>query len=128
MLKPQSENTIELSTVLENPRLWSAEIPYFYQLKLKLKNNKDEVLEILDWKFGVRKIEANAEIILNVYARLKKPELWAETGFTVAREQFVLKTRAPQKIEATANDLWLNETESNIVYIFSLIWTRWYKN
>ncbi len=40
----------------------------------------------------------NGEIILNVYARLKKPTLWAETGFTVAREQFVMKSVTPQKI------------------------------
>ena len=39
------------------------------------------------------------EIILNVYAKLKKPTLWAETGFTVAKEQFVIKTVQAQKIE-----------------------------
>ena len=31
------------------------------------------------------------ELILNVYARLRKTTPWAEEGFTVAREQFVLK-------------------------------------
>ena len=31
------------------------------------------------------------ELLLNVYARLKEDEPWAEKGFTVAREQFILK-------------------------------------
>ena len=61
-LKLQSENRIELRTVLENPRLWSAEIPYLYQLVLKLKNSKDEVLETFDWKLGIRKIEVKGEV------------------------------------------------------------------
>lgn len=41
-----------------------------------------------------------AELILNMYARLKAPTLWADTGFTVAKEQFVLKAASPQKIQA----------------------------
>ncbi|NJO88064.1 MAG: DUF4981 domain-containing protein [Chloroflexia bacterium] len=40
----------------------------------------------------------SGEVLLNVYARLRKPALWAETGFTVAREQFVLKTKKTQKL------------------------------
>ena len=32
----------------------------------------------------------NPELLLNVYARLKEDEPWAEEGFIVAREQFVL--------------------------------------
>lgn len=61
-LKPQSENVLELGAVLENPRLWSAEMPYLYQLQLKLKNSNNEVLETLNWKFGVRKIEVKGEV------------------------------------------------------------------
>jgi len=57
-----SENIIELNTSLDHPRLWSAETPYLYGLQLKLKNTKNEVLETLNWKFGVRKIEVKGEI------------------------------------------------------------------
>ena len=56
----------------------------------------------------------NGEIILNIYARLKKPALWAETGFTVAREQFVLKTIQQQKIDADGNTPVVEETQSTI--------------
>ena len=33
----------------------------------------------------------DGEILLNVYARLKEDEPWAEKGFVIAREQFMLK-------------------------------------
>jgi len=56
----------------------------------------------------------NGEIILNLYARLRKPTLWAETGFTVAREQFVLKTATPQKIAAEGAMPVVDEAHSNI--------------
>ncbi|MBK5246147.1 MAG: DUF4981 domain-containing protein [Peptostreptococcaceae bacterium] len=56
----------------------------------------------------------NGEVILNVYARLRKPTLWAETGFTVAREQFVLKTVTPLKIAAEGTIPVVDETPSNI--------------
>ncbi len=57
----------------------------------------------------------NGEVFLNVYARLRKPALWAETGFTVAREQFVLKTEKTQKIEAAGNTAVVIETSSDIL-------------
>ena len=61
-LKLQSENVVELNTMLKNPILWSSETPYLYTLQLKLKNSKNEVLETHDWKFGVRKIEVKGEV------------------------------------------------------------------
>ena len=35
--------------------------------------------------------DENSEIMLNIYARLRKNTPWAKAGFTVAREQFVLQ-------------------------------------
>jgi beta-galactosidase len=57
----------------------------------------------------------SGEVFLNVYARLRKPALWAETGFTIAREQFVLKTEKTQKIEAVGNTAVVNETGLDIL-------------
>ncbi|WP_308365654.1 MULTISPECIES: glycoside hydrolase family 2 TIM barrel-domain containing protein [unclassified Microbulbifer] len=61
-LPKRSENVVELSTRIERPRLWSAETPYLYRLQLKLKNSSKEVLETINWKFGVRKIEVRGEV------------------------------------------------------------------
>ena len=53
------------------------------------------------------------ELILNVYARLKEDKPWAEKGFVVASEQFVLKPSefrmtfggTPAKVQKTADGL-----------------------
>jgi beta-galactosidase len=56
----------------------------------------------------------NGEVILNIYARLGKSTLWAQAGFAVAREQFVLKTGAPQKIGIEGSLPGVNETATGI--------------
>ncbi len=57
----------------------------------------------------------DGEVILNVYAKLKKATLWAETGFVVAKEQFVVKTTQSQKIRATSDIVMVVKNKSNIV-------------
>lgn len=47
--------------------------------------NANDILEI------PTTVEAKGELILNIYAKLPEPTLWAEKGFIVARKQFVLK-------------------------------------
>jgi len=64
-----------------------------------------EPAEYSDW---------NGEVILNVYARLRKSTLWAEAGFVVAREQFVLRTIAPQKIGVEGSLPVVNETATGV--------------
>ena len=61
-LSKKAENIIVLNTKLDQPRLWSAEKPDLYHLLLKLKNSKNETLETINWKFGVRKIEVKGEV------------------------------------------------------------------
>lgn len=68
----------------------------------------------------------NGEVFLNLYARLRKPALWAGTGFTVAREQFELKKAAAVKLETVGNapDVIENRekitvTSGRFVYTFS---------
>ena len=46
----------ELNLVLFNPRLWSPEDPYLYDLKVVLKRN-DVIVDQVDSYFGMRKIE-----------------------------------------------------------------------
>lgn len=56
----------------------------------------------------------NGEVILNVYAKLRKSTLWGETGFCVAKEQFVLKATNPQKVDGERNLPGVNETTTGI--------------
>lgn len=62
ILNKLSESVIEISSMLTNPLLWSAETPNLYKLNLKLINNKKETVETINWKFGVRKAEVIGEI------------------------------------------------------------------
>ena len=47
----------------------------------------------------------NGEILLNVYARLKEPALWADKGFAVAREQFLIQQVNIEPISASDTDV-----------------------
>lgn len=54
-------NAILLSCGIENPRLWSAEKPYLYDVTLKLCD-ENGVVESFDYHLGIRKIEITGEI------------------------------------------------------------------
>jgi len=53
--------------------------------------------------------DTTGEIFLNVYARLKAPTLWADKGFAVAKEQFLVKQVNSNLISATETDVKLEE-------------------
>jgi len=57
-----SDNLIELETILNQPLIWSAELPNLYDLQLTLKSDKNEILESIHWRFGVRKIEVHGDL------------------------------------------------------------------
>jgi len=55
-----------------------------------------------------------SEICLNIFVRLKKATLWAEDGFCIAREQFVIKPYVWNKITAEGKKIVVNQTSSQI--------------
>ena len=58
---------------------------------------------------------SNAEICLNLYAKMKTATIWAAEGFCIAREQFVLKFFAYPNLNASGNELQTNETDVEVV-------------
>ncbi|MDP4240640.1 MAG: DUF4981 domain-containing protein, partial [Bacteroidota bacterium] len=56
----------------------------------------------------------SSEICLNIYARLKNATLWAETGYCIAREQFVLKSFSWKRIIPAGKPINVNETATQI--------------
>jgi len=56
-LAPQEERHIEIEFPVEDPRKWSAEDPYLYNLIIILKNEEEKILEVVPNKVGFRKIE-----------------------------------------------------------------------
>jgi beta-galactosidase len=72
-LDPRTETTARLSLKVANPRKWSAETPYLYQLLLTLKDASGAVLEVIPAKVGFRKVEIkNARLLVNGQAVLIK--------------------------------------------------------
>jgi beta-galactosidase len=62
LAEPFSNNHVNIETTLIQPFLWSAETPNLYELHLNLKNDKDEIIETIHWRFGVRKIEVHGDL------------------------------------------------------------------
>lgn len=56
--------------------------------------------------------DTKGEVFLNVYARLRRPTVWADAGFTVAKEQFLLIGNLHAKLEAGAAAPKVQESES----------------
>ncbi|MEO8596983.1 MAG: glycoside hydrolase family 2 TIM barrel-domain containing protein [Candidatus Solibacter sp.] len=52
-----SETAAELAIPAANPRKWSAEDPYLYQLQLTVKNAAGAVLEVIPQTVGFRRVE-----------------------------------------------------------------------
>ncbi|MDQ8202166.1 glycoside hydrolase family 2 TIM barrel-domain containing protein [Pelagicoccus sp. SDUM812003] len=52
---------------------------------------------------------ANGELCLNVYASLRTLTLWAEKGYAVAKEQFVIEKTDTQPLAATGDSVELQE-------------------
>ena len=69
------------------------EYEYVTEFVLEGKKYSSAIARLLDGRLVFERpdIPDSKELLLNVYARLKKDEPWAEKGFTVAREQFILK-------------------------------------
>ena len=61
------ENTINgetiLSTLMDNPILWSAEKPYLYKGEISLLNGKGKEIEKFNFNLGIKKIETKGEIL-----------------------------------------------------------------
>ncbi len=57
-----NEVSINLKSLISQPKLWSAETPDLYHLTLLLKNKKNDLLEKAECYFGVRKIEVRGDV------------------------------------------------------------------
>lgn len=57
---------------------------------------------------------SSSDICLNLTAQLREPVLWAEKGFRVARDQFVLKPGVVEPLQAVEGPLDVEETPQEI--------------
>ena len=68
--------------------------------------NTNEILEIPAYD------DTQGEVFLNVYARLRRSTIWADAGFTVAKEQFLLVEKPAVKFETGASVPSIKEAEN----------------
>ncbi len=59
-------------------------------------------------------ITASDDVCLSLSARLKSPTLWAEAGFRVAKEQFVLQQGSIEAVQAAPGRLDVQESDKEI--------------
>jgi beta-galactosidase len=62
VVQKSGKASLELKSVIKHPRLWSAETPDLYQLTVKIRNAKNELVDKAECYFGVRKIETRGDV------------------------------------------------------------------
>ena len=114
--------TIKITNRFDFLSLQNFDFEYEYTLNGKsLQKGKFQCNDILPGSTSEKVIPElqaadtlSAEICLNIYARLKKATIWAENGFCLAREQFVIKPFAVKKIVAYGKPVSITETSSQV--------------
>ncbi|PJJ08136.1 beta-galactosidase [Flavobacterium sp. 1] len=94
VIQKSKQVSIELNSLIKHPQLWSAETPNLYHLILKLKNNKNEIVDKAECYFGVRKIEILGDVfyINGKAVKLKgvnRHEQHPRTGKHVSRNMII---------------------------------------
>lgn len=62
VIKKSKQAALELKSLIKKPELWSAETPDLYNLTIKLKNAKNEIIDKAECYFGVRKVEVRGDV------------------------------------------------------------------
>ncbi|MFX1345566.1 MAG: glycoside hydrolase family 2 TIM barrel-domain containing protein [Promethearchaeota archaeon] len=60
-IEGDTEKTIKFQSHIDNPKKWSAEIPYLYDLILELMNDKNGLIEVEHCKYGFKQIEVKED-------------------------------------------------------------------
>ena len=65
-IKSHEETEVTIQTEIKNPKKWTAETPYLYEIIIILKDFEDNVIEVERSKFGFRKVEIkNKQLFIN---------------------------------------------------------------
>lgn len=90
--KIQNEEKISFQTpVFPNIKQWSAEIPNLYRVEIILKNQKNQILEVVSRKIGFRSVEIKGtDILVNgkriFFKGVNRHDTHPKTGQVVSRE------------------------------------------
>ncbi len=84
-----------LNAAVNNPHKWNAETPYLYSLFITLKDNQDNIIEVVPWQLGFRTSEINNNIYYfnGVPVKMKgvnRHEHDANSGHVVTRDEMIV--------------------------------------
>lgn len=90
-----AKRELNFNVGVQNPHKWNAENPYLYSLFISLKDNKNNVIEVVPWKVGFRtsEIKNNVYYFNGVPVKMKgvnRHEHDANTGHVVTRDEMIV--------------------------------------
>lgn len=108
---------LSLTAMVSNPKLWSAEQPNLYQLEITVKNNENEVVEVILQKVGFRRFELKDGLMLIngkriVFKGTNRHEFSHVNGRAVTKEEMLLdiKTMKQNNINSVRTSHYPNNT------------------
>lgn len=110
--------------------LWSAENPYRYQMELSIINEREELVEIVPVKFGIRRFEMkNGVMLLNgrriIFRGVNRHEFHPRTGRVISREDMLWDIQCMKRNNINAdrtchypnNKLWYELCDEYGIYL-----------
>ena len=87
-------NEIRIGTNVQNVKLWSAEIPYLYTLKLVVQDEKENIVEMVTQKIGFRRFELKDNIMtLNgerlIFRGVNRHEFNPRSGRVISEDDMI---------------------------------------
>jgi len=65
-IKKNEELSFNVDELIKNPKKWSSESPNLYDILFVLLDDKENIIEVLNQKYGFRKVEIkNAQLLIN---------------------------------------------------------------
>ncbi len=101
-IEPNHSFSINIKESVANPKKWTAETPFLYQLIFIVKNQQKETLEVTGTKVGFRKVEIkNGQLLVNGKAitlrGVNRHEHDEITGHVVSEESMLLDLQLMQQ-------------------------------
>ena len=121
---------VRLSEKVASPKLWTAETPNLYTLRVTAKDKKGSVVESTEVRFGFRTVEIrNSQLLVNgkpiLIKGVNRHELSPYHGYNVTREEMIRDIKIFKQLNINAvrtchypdNPIWLDLCDEYGIYV-----------
>ena len=128
--KLDTSTSTSLTLPVASPKLWSAETPALYDVSIRLRNENNELLEVIRQKVGFRKIEIKQGLFLVngkpvIVKGVNRHETNPITGQTITREAMLKDIQLMKKFNINAvrtshypnSETWLDLCDEYGLYV-----------